>query len=114
MQLNKFYMDDFLDFFGNLDETITTGHGVKPFLMYFNISITFNLATFTSSNRITLKNLSYESLSSKVVNLDLEELLTESGSSKVGRGNRYASVQILKQSHAINKKGCFQCSRFNF
>ena len=34
MQLNKFYMDDFLDFFDNLEETITTVHGVKPFLMF--------------------------------------------------------------------------------
>ena len=32
--LNKFYMDDFLDFCDNLDETITTVHDVKLFLTF--------------------------------------------------------------------------------
>ena len=65
-------MDDYLDSFDNLDEAITTVHDVTPFLTFGS----FNLATFISSNRITLKNLSREILLSKVVNLDLEELLT--------------------------------------
>ena len=63
-------MDDYLDSFGNLDEAITTILDVAPFLKFRY----FNLVTFiSSSNRITLKILSLESLSSKVVNLDLEE-----------------------------------------
>ena len=67
-------MDDYLDSFGNLDEAITTILDVAPFLKFRY----FNLVTFiSSSNRITLKILSLESLSSKVVNLDLEELLTD-------------------------------------
>ena len=65
-------MDDYLDSFDNLDEVITTVHNVTPFLTFGS----FNLATFISSNRITLKNLSREILLSKAVNLDLEELLT--------------------------------------
>ena len=70
--LDKFYMDDYLDSFDNLDEAITTVHNVTPFLTFDS----FNLATFISSNRITLKNLSREILFPKVANLDLEELLT--------------------------------------
>ena len=63
-------MDDYLDSFDNLDEAITTVHDVTPFLTFGS----FNLATFISSNRITLKNLSHKVLLSKAVNL--EELLT--------------------------------------
>ena len=65
-------MDDYLDSFDNLDEPITTVFDVTHFLTFGS----FNLATFISSNRITLKNLSHEILLSKVVNLDIEELLT--------------------------------------
>ena len=65
-------MDDYLDSFDNLDEPITTVFDVTHFLTFGS----FNLATFISSNRITLKNLSHEILLSKIVNLDLEELLT--------------------------------------
>ena len=84
--LNKFYIDDYLDSLDSLDELITTVHDVIAFLTF----VSFNLATFISSNRITLKNLSRESFSSKAVNLDLEELLTESPSKNLGRDNRYA------------------------
>ena len=49
--LGKFYMDDYLDSFDNLDKVITTIHDVTSFL---TIGF-FNLATFISSNRITLK-----------------------------------------------------------
>ena len=65
-------MDDYLDYFDHLDEAITTVHDVTPFLTFG----TFNLVTFISSNRITLKNMSLEILLSKFSNLDLEELLT--------------------------------------
>ena len=61
---------DNLDSFDNLDEAITTVHDVTHFLTFGS----FNLATFISSNRITLKNLSHKVLLSKAVNL--EELLT--------------------------------------
>ena len=42
-------MDDYLDFFDNLDEAITIVHDATPFLTFS----CFNLATFMSSNRIT-------------------------------------------------------------
>ena len=58
--LKKFYMDDYFDSFGNLDEAINTLFDVAPFLKFG----CFNLATFiSSSNRITLKSSSLESLS---------------------------------------------------
>ena len=65
-------MDDYLDSFDNLDKAITTVHDVATFLTFGS----FNLVTFISINRISLKNLSRKILLSKVVNLDLEELLT--------------------------------------
>ena len=65
-------MDGYLDFFDNLGEAITMVHDVTYFLTFGS----FNLAKFISSNRITLKNLPREILLSKVVDLDLEELLT--------------------------------------
>ena len=58
-------MDDYLDSFDTLDEAITTVHDVARFLTFGS----FNLATFVSSNCITLKNLSRKILFSKVVNL---------------------------------------------
>ena len=94
-------MDDYLDFFDNLGETFAAVYDVKVLLTFSNIF------TFTSSNCITLKNLLRKSLFSKFVNLDLEELLTESASNNLGRNNRYASVQNLKQSRARNINGCF-------
>ena len=66
-------MDDYLDSFDNLDEVITTIHDVATFLTFD----CYNLATFILNNPITLKNLSRESLPSKVVNSDHEELLTD-------------------------------------
>ena len=66
-------MDDYLDSFDNLDEAITTIHDVTTFLTFD----CYNLATFILNNPITLKNLSRESLSSKVVNSDHEKLLTD-------------------------------------
>ena len=71
--LNKFYMDDYLDSFDNLKEAITTIHDITRLLTFGG----FNLAKFTSDNRIILKSLSRESLPSKVVNSDLEELPTD-------------------------------------
>ena len=68
--LNKFYMDDHLDSFDNVDEAITTIHDITSLLAFGG----FNLAKFISNNRIILKNQSRENLSSKVVKLDLEEL----------------------------------------
>ena len=65
--LNKFYMNNYLDSFDNLEEAITR-------LLTFS---GLNLAKFISNNRIILKNLSRESLSSSVANLDLEELATD-------------------------------------
>ena len=65
-------MGDYLDSFDNLDEPITTVHDVTHFLTFGS----FNLVTFISSNRITLKNLPRKILLSKVVNLGIEELLT--------------------------------------
>ena len=65
-------MDNYLNSFDNLDETITTVHDVTPFLAFG----CFNLARFISNNRITLKNLPHKILLPKVANLDLEELLT--------------------------------------
>ena len=74
-------MDDYLDSFDNLDEAITTVHDVTPFLTFGS----FNLATFISSNRITLKNLSREILLSKWRITHIQ------GASKnLGRNNRYA------------------------
>ena len=70
--LNKFYMDEYLDSFDNLDEAITNIHGITRLLTFSGL----NLAKFISNNRIILKNLSHESFSSKVGNLDLEELPT--------------------------------------
>ena len=66
-------MDDCLDSFDNLDETITTIHDITRLLTFSG----FNIARFISNNGIILKNLSRESLSSKFVNLDIEELPTE-------------------------------------
>ena len=48
-------------------------YDVTPFLTFGY----FNLATFISSNPITLKSLSREILLSKVFNSDLEQLLTD-------------------------------------
>ena len=70
--LNKFHIDNYLNSFDNLDETITTVHHVTTFLTFGS----FNLARFISNNHITLNNLSRKSLLPKVANLDLEELLT--------------------------------------
>ena len=77
-------MDDYPDFFDNLVGTFTTVYDVKLLLIFPNLS------TFTSSNCITLKNLSCKSLFSKVFNLDPEELLSESASNNLERNNRYA------------------------
>ena len=60
-------MDDNLDSFDNLDEALTSIHDMTRLLTFGG----FNLAKFISNNRIILKILSRESLSSKVVNLDL-------------------------------------------
>ena len=60
-------MDDHLDSFDNLDEALTSIHDMTRLLTFGG----FNLAKFISNNRIILKILSRESLSSKVVNLDL-------------------------------------------
>ena len=57
-------MDDHLDSFDNLDEALTSIHDMTRLL-------TFGGSKFISNNRIILKILSRESLSSKVVNLDL-------------------------------------------
>ena len=65
-------MDNYLNSFDNLDETIATVHDVTPFLTFG----CFNLARFISNNCITLKNLPRKILLPKVANLDLEELLT--------------------------------------
>ena len=62
--LTKFYMDDYLDSFHSLDESITTIHGITRLLTFGG----YNLAKFKSNNRIIFKNLSRESLSSKVGN----------------------------------------------
>ena len=61
-------MDDHLDSFDNLDEALTSIHDMTRLLTFGG----FNLAKFISNNRIILKILSRESLSSKVVNLDLD------------------------------------------
>ena len=62
-------MDDHLDSFDNLDEALTSIHDMTRLLTFGG----FNLAKFKiiNNNRIILKILSRESLSSKVVNLDL-------------------------------------------
>ena len=60
-------MDDHLDSFDNLDEALTSIHDMTRLLTFGG----FNLAKFISNNCIILKILSRESLSSKVVNLDL-------------------------------------------
>ena len=44
-------MDDYLDFFDNLDEVIAAIHDVTPFLTFG----CFDLAIFLSNNRIILK-----------------------------------------------------------
>ena len=46
-------MDDYLDFFDNLDEVIAAVHDVTPFLTFG----CFDLAIFLSNNRIILKKL---------------------------------------------------------
>ena len=60
-------MDDHLDSFNNLDEALTSIHDMTRLLTFGG----FNLVKFISNNRIILKILSRDSLSSKVVNLDL-------------------------------------------
>ena len=69
---NKFYKNNYLHFFYNLDEAITTVHDITLLLKLGG----FNLAEFIPNNGIILKNLSRESFLLKVVNLDLEELPT--------------------------------------
>ena len=59
--------------FDNLDKAITTIHDIIRLLTLGG----FNLAKFISNNRNILKNLSRETLSSKVLNLDLKELPTD-------------------------------------
>ena len=66
-------MDDYLDSFDNLEEDVTTIHDITRLLTFGG----FNLAEFISNSCIILKNLPRESLSSKVVNLYLEELPTD-------------------------------------
>ena len=61
-------MDEHLDSFDNLDEALTSIHDMTRLLTFGG----FNLAKFISSNRIILKILSRGTLSSKVVNLDLD------------------------------------------
>ena len=71
--LNKFYMDDYLNSFKNVEEVITMIHGITSLLTFGG----FNLGKFISNNHIILKNLSCENSLSKVVNLDFEELPTD-------------------------------------
>ena len=67
--LNKIHIDDYLKSFDNLDGAFTTIYDITRLLTFSG----FNLAKFISNNHIILKNLSHESLLSKVMNLGLEE-----------------------------------------
>ena len=63
--LNKFYIDDYLDSFDNLDEAITSVLDITGLLTFGG----FNLAKCISNNRLILKNLGCEFRSSRITHI---------------------------------------------
>ena len=109
--MEKFYMDDYLDSFNDVNKAIYTAHSVTKMLS----SGGFHLTKLISNSRFILRSLRTSSMSPKIVDLDFNKLPIEKALGIIWDiKSDLLKVKAVSKTFPCTKRGSLSCVSSTF